>query len=92
MRAIQGLFLAAILVVLSIIAVDLHRLVATLQPDSPTLLALFGPGIPANETREQRNQRMKRQIDELAQDVFAGASGITKPSPKPLHQTEKPTR
>jgi hypothetical protein len=81
MKAVQNLLLAAFLAVLALIAYDLHRLVNTISPGGATMTALFGAPDDPKETRAQRNERLRRETDELSQD-FMGALGMTKPAPR----------
>jgi hypothetical protein len=90
MRAIQVAILVAILAVLSVIAVDLHRLVILLGPNSPTLVALFGSGAPAGETRAQRDKRIAAEAAESARDMQAAIEGAMRAAREPKRATAKP--
>lgn len=80
MRVLQALLLAGILVVLTVIAIDLHRLAGHLAPNGPLIEALIGPPDPPNETRAQRNERLAREADEFDKDIRARVDGATRPA------------
>jgi hypothetical protein len=90
MKVVQSLLLAALVLVLSVIAIDLHRLVSSLQPGGATMVALFGPPDDPKETRAQRNERLKRETDQFSDDMLARL-GIAKPAPRaPKPKTDPP--
>lgn len=82
MRTIQALFFAALLVVLTFIAIDLHRIAVSLSPQSPTLEALFGTDGPPNETRAERNERLGKHAAEAVKDMDAVFRGATRRVPE----------
>lgn len=92
MRAVQALLLAAILVALTVIAIDLHRLAGNLSPGGQLIQALFGAPAPAGETRAQRNARIAREQDEFDQDMKARVESITGQVHAPARRAEKPQR
>jgi hypothetical protein len=80
MKVLQSVLLAALVVVLTAIAVDLHRLTAFVVPSSPAKVIDRASTNILTETREQRIVRMRREIDELAA-VWAGVLEEPKPAP-----------
>lgn len=92
MRAVQALLLAGILVALTIIAIDLHRLSGNLSPSGQLMQALFGDNAPAGETRAQRNQRLAHESDEFFQDMDARTKGALPPTRAREHPAAKPQR
>jgi hypothetical protein len=81
MKQVQNLLLAALVAVLALIAYDLHRLTMFFTPSPPlkTVLGLQAP--PPPETREQRNVRLRREVQELTED-FKAMLEDPKPAPR----------
>jgi len=71
MKVGQNLLLAVLIAVLAVIAYDLHRLTTFFVPSASykTQLGLQAPQVP--ETREQRNARLRREVNEASEDLKA---------------------
>lgn len=72
MRAVNFLLLGLIVVILSVIAVDLHRVARALEPAGAIASGVLSLGEPSHETKEQRVQRSMREQKELRDELDAG--------------------
>lgn len=81
MRHVQLVVLAAILLVLSVIAYDLHRLVVLLPQTSLTYqLTKYGEAL-AKETPEQHRERIRRE-SKAFDDAVRDALEVSSPAPR----------
>jgi hypothetical protein len=87
MRQVQFVLLSAILVVLSVIAYDLHRLAADFQIGADLRQAIFASAPDKPETLEERQIRLDaararaaRQIEDTAYIYWGAPLPKTKPS------------
>ena len=71
MRHIQIALSAALVVVLVFIAYELHRIDRALQPSGILTGAVVQALSRPPETREQRNERLRREQRELEEDIRA---------------------
>lgn len=92
MRVVQAVFLAALLAVLSVIAIDLHRLVAVVTPQGMFWASLVADSLPSNETREQRIERKARALNDSVEESMAVLKASTQGSPKKRQQPAPPAR
>lgn len=82
MRLTQTVIAVAILVVLSFIAYDLHRVATELEPARQVASGLLSLGAAAPETHAQRVERLRRESDEADEywKSVAEAQRIKRPS------------
>lgn len=69
MKALRFAAAAALLVLLTVIAFDLHRLADAAQPNSPLMVYLFGAPHPKNETLAEHDARLRRESAALNHDL-----------------------
>lgn len=90
MRFFQTVLLAAILVTLAIIAIDLHRLVSVWDLHSLSHAAFVRTQDLPLESRAQRIERERREIDQSVEDM-AAILGATMKRSVP-HEPTRPSR
>lgn len=87
MRAIQAAFWTAFLLVLLLIAYDLHRLANFFSAGPDPIAAALGVRPPPPETRAQRNERLRHEVNESVEDIKA----MLAPTGKSARETPRPS-
>jgi hypothetical protein len=100
MKTLNTMLLAGLLIVLSVIALELHSIRMFLSPRATLGWSLQTLVLPRTETHEQRDERLRRTMQEMEHDgnVMLGVAdaergqSTTRANPKTPRPAEPPRR